>query len=229
MFPDISGANATRHSELYLCSLPVKTLSIDMSLVRLWQLCTFPSSSQPPPWRLLHQLKRLPGGINADGSLVHNGAKQVTPSNNRADLYHEFDCGRLWYITQSLSSRWVLVLISPVKLYNPMCAPCNIGVVAYRFVWRNVFWWSFYVLTGWTELNRFDWSVSCFWDLQVNTGSIRVSAHLHLCLFCFMPSSNVVSPVMWCNSAKPGEIAPLTFAALIWIWNNSNLRLVEGK
>lgn len=63
------------------------------------------------------QLKCLPGGINSSSSLVQNRAKQVTPSNNTR-LFVPYILPWLRYFSWSLSSRWVVLLISLVKLHN---------------------------------------------------------------------------------------------------------------
>lgn len=140
----------------------------------------------------------------------------------------------------SLSSRWVVLLISPVNLHNPLCVPCNIGVSSLSVCFQNplflmkrnvsdvvfMLWW-----VNWTYvLNVF--AVLLLISERCLTGKlkVKVSPQLYLCLFYFRPSMNVAkSIVMECKSAELLELAPLAIVVFLWMWNNSNFRLSQGE
>lgn len=168
-------------------------------------VCVFPFNHKAPLWRRLHQFKFLPGGINSNIQIVHNRAKQVNLSHNKADLFQSFYCGQLWNVTQTLGSRWVLLLISTVKPYSPMCGACYVGVEAHRCVfriqsssWRIFFWCSLRVLTG---------KLCCASSVSCSEKTYRwINAQSKFLLSLFAsPSSelNVIKALdMWGNQAK---------------------------
>lgn len=84
-----------------------------------------------------------PWGYYTNSSLVGIHRGPSPHSNNKADLFHTFYCGKLWCGAQPLCSRWVMLLISCVKLYKPTCLENTLRYwssgLPYWFVLRNPF------------------------------------------------------------------------------------------